>query len=121
PHDSLGCRWARIGGAEPARPASRNSVGSELFAHSMLLTGRVLAAVVICAALTVACPQQAPASAGQVAMLEEDVQLLDNPAPTLTTLRSLGVGVVRLSVRWNTISPSPWAAQRPKGFDATSP
>jgi hypothetical protein len=56
-----------------------------------------------------------------LAMLQEDVQLQAHPARTLQTLRSLGVGVVRLSVVWNAIAPDPLSRRKPLGFDAADP
>ena len=48
-------------------------------------------------------------------------QLMQNPAPVLSTLKQLGVQVVRIDVRWNEIAPDPSGKTRPKGFDAANP
>jgi hypothetical protein len=64
----------------------------------------VLLALVL-GAIWVPAPPPAAASTNQLAMLEEDVGLLTKPGPTLKTLRSLGVGVVRVAVHWSTIAP----------------
>jgi hypothetical protein len=56
-----------------------------------------------------------------LAMLQADAQLEVQPARTLQTLRSLGVGVVRVSVFWNAIAPDPLARRIPRGFDSADP
>lgn len=56
-----------------------------------------------------------------LAMLEADIPLLARPAHTLGILRSLGVGVVRLSVGWSLIAPDSSSRRRPVGFDAADP
>jgi hypothetical protein len=78
------------------------------------------AALVLGLALLVA-PTAALASHSQVAILQEDINLLANPTRTLATLRDLGVGMVRLSVRWNTIAPAPDAARMPRRFNPADP
>lgn len=54
-------------------------------------------------------------------MFEDDVHVLSDPAGTLATLRGLGVGIVRVSLRWATIAPNSSSHRRPRGFDATNP
>ena len=66
-------------------------------------------------------PIQATASTAQLAMFEDDLGLLSHPVPTLSRLRSLGVGVVRLSLRWSTFAPAPGSRRRPHNFDAANP
>jgi hypothetical protein len=56
-----------------------------------------------------------------IAMLQDDAQLEAHPARTLQTLRSLGVGVVRVSVFWNAIAPDPLSRRVPRGFNAAEP
>jgi len=50
-------------------------------------------------------------------MFQDDTRMLNEPGPTLQTLRELGVGVVRVTLAWNTVAP----AQRPPGFTAVLP
>ena len=50
-------------------------------------------------------------------MFQDDTRMLNEPGPTLQTLRELGVGVVRVTLAWNTVAP----AQRPPGFNAVLP
>jgi hypothetical protein len=57
------------------------------------------------------------ASTRQAAMFEDDVQLQANPEATLDTFKMLGVGIVRVYVKWSAIAP----ATRPTGFNATNP
>jgi len=47
--------------------------------------------------------------------------MLIDPAGTLSTLRKLGVGVVRMQVQWQLLAPDPTSAVRPAGFDAADP
>jgi hypothetical protein len=64
---------------------------------------------------------RAGASTGQVSIQQDDTPMLNNPGPTLTRLRLLGVDQVRIGVRWLTIAPSPGSHRRPSGFHAISP
>ncbi len=57
------------------------------------------------------------ASSQQVSVFEDDGHLQANPEATLATLRSLGVGVIRVSVPWARIAP----ASLPAGFRPTNP
>lgn len=66
-------------------------------------------------------PAWASASANQVALFETGGEEMTNPTATLNTLRSLGVGAIRLDVSWSLIAPDPGARTPPKGFDATDP
>ena len=62
-------------------------------------------------------PGQALAQTSQLGMFQDDTQMLDAPGPTLHTLRELGVGVVRVTLAWNTVAP----AKRPSGFNPVLP
>jgi hypothetical protein len=61
------------------------------------------------------------ASTTQQAMFEDDVSLSNDPVHTLATLRLLGVGRVRVAVRWSSIAPSASSGRRPRRFDASNP
>jgi hypothetical protein len=64
----------------------------------------------------------AVASGNQLAMLEvPNLQSDPNPGPTLTTLRSIGVNVIRVDVLWNQIAPDPTSRTKPPGFTASDP
>lgn len=80
-----------------------------------------LAAIVVAVLISGGAPRAKARHGEPQAMLEEDVNLLSEPARTLRILRSLGVEVVRLSVVWNTIAPDPAAHAPPPGFDASDP
>jgi len=54
-------------------------------------------------------------------MFGESTHLLANPRATLATLRSLGVGVVRVSLRWRTLAPEPESVKQPRTFQAADP
>lgn len=54
-------------------------------------------------------------------MFGESTHLLANPRATLATLRSLGVGVVRVSLQWRTLVPEPESSRRPRTFRAADP
>src|SRR2546421_7643902 len=60
-------------------------------------------------------------SRGQLAMFQDDVQLLSQPETTLDTFRQLGVGVVRIAVQWSRIAPSASSSHRPAGLGASNP
>ncbi|MDQ6744986.1 MAG: hypothetical protein M3Z27_03055 [Actinomycetota bacterium] len=66
--------------------------------------------------------QAAPAEAShaQVALFQEDTNLLGNPEHTMATLHRLGVGMVRLTVVWDTVAPRPNSFTKPN-FDAANP
>jgi hypothetical protein len=78
--------------------------------------GAMIAAVIVLAP-----PPPARASSTELAMFSDDGGLYTNPVGTLQTLRDLGVGEVRLSVRWQQLAPRPNAARPPSGFDAANP
>jgi hypothetical protein len=60
------------------------------------------------------------ASTTQLAMLEDDSHLQADPAGTLAQMHKLGVGIVRVFVRWSAIAPAPNSTHRPK-FNAVDP
>jgi hypothetical protein len=82
---------------------------------------RLAVAAVLALAWLVGSTAPAQASVNQLAMFGESTHLLDNPRATLATLRSLGVGVVRVSLRWRTLAPEPESFKRPRTFQAADP
>ncbi len=62
-------------------------------------------------------PARALAQTNQIGMFQDDARMLTAPGPTLQTLRELGVGVVRVTLAWNTLAP----AKRPSGFNPVLP
>ncbi|MBV9716174.1 MAG: hypothetical protein JOZ64_12440, partial [Solirubrobacterales bacterium] len=85
------------------------------------VTAAVVSVAGFMAALMLPIPPPAAASGGQVAMFQDDLRLLADPQRTLETLRELGVGVVRVSVRWNMIAPAPRSRRAPAKFNASNP
>ena len=79
--------------------------------HATLAT---LGVVAIC---LLHAPTQARASTGQYEIFQDDPHMLANPAQTLQQIRDLGANVVRVSLQWNLVAPTP----RPPGFDPTDP
>lgn len=82
----------------------------------------VLLRTLLLGAVLVAIPAgRALASAGQISILEDDAQVLGNPAGALQRLRLLGADVVRLSLRWQYVAPATNAKHPPRGFKGTDP
>ena len=65
-------------------------------------------------------PSVALASNHQVAILQDDTNVLQNPGLTLAEMRHLGVEMVRVTVRWSYIAPSGGSRHRPS-FNAADP
>jgi hypothetical protein len=63
----------------------------------------------------------ARASSNQVSVIEDDNRLMADPVATLARMRALGASVVRVSVPWQAIAPSPSAKHAPRGFDGSDP
>lgn len=74
----------------------------------------VLGVVAVC---LLHAPNQARASTAQLEIFQDDPHMLSDPAQTLQQIRDLGGGVVRVSLQWNLVAPSP----RPPGFNPTDP
>lgn len=62
----------------------------------------------------------AGASHRQIAIIQDGVQLADNPEATLQTFRKLGAGYVRVIVPWAYVAPRATSKRKPS-FDATNP
>jgi hypothetical protein len=91
----------------------------------MRMSARLAVAVTLAAVLAaiplVPTPPSALASAGQLAMIEDDPHLDTNATKTLQAFRQLGAGIVRVFVRWTAIAPGPGSSRRPAGFRASDP
>jgi hypothetical protein len=92
----------------------------ELIWHAVtasLLVGAVFA-------LTLAAPAGALASSTQQSILQDDNQLIYGTSAhqlaVLRELKSLGVGVVKVSLLWNLVAPDPNSTHKPK-FNASNP
>ena len=81
----------------------------------------VLGAVMLALALLAIPASRAAASSGQVSIIQDDPALERDPAGTLARMRLLGAQVVRVSVTWELIAPTPNATRPPRGFDASDP
>ena len=62
----------------------------------------------------------AQASTTQQSIIEDDAALHADTPGTLATMKSLGVTVVKVSMRWNTVAPSPSSSRTPS-FNASNP
>jgi hypothetical protein len=60
------------------------------------------------------------ANSGQVAIIEDDAHVLNDPAGTLAVMRKLGATVVRVNLQWSAIAPKPYSSRRPS-FNDTDP
>ena len=58
---------------------------------------------------------------GPQSMFQAPAMLESHPGRTLDRLKALGVAIVRLSLRWRRVAPSPSSAVRPTRFDAADP
>jgi hypothetical protein len=86
--------------------------------HRIAAAGALTAGAV--AALGLALPGTAAASHSQIAMIQDDGQLLANPSGTLAQMQALGAKTVRLEVFWNNIAPKPGSTKQPN-FNAADP
>src|SRR5579875_1147746 len=86
--------------------------------HRFAAAGALSAGAV--AALGLAMPGTAAASHSQIAMIQDDGQLLANPTGTLAQMQALGARTVRLEVYWNDIAPDVASAHTPS-FNASDP
>ncbi len=66
-------------------------------------------------------PGSALASRTQLAMFEDDVALQANPQAALQSFKQLGVGVVRVFIRWGMIAPDASSTSRDPAFNAADP
>jgi hypothetical protein len=80
----------------------------------------VAALAVLTAALPLVSAPAASASGKQISLFQDDDSMLQNPVPTMQELRHLGVGMVRVNVRWSLIAPDPTSRTRPN-FNASNP
>jgi hypothetical protein len=98
------------------KPAAAGTALLALAGGSLLVSG--------CGGKSTPSPTPAPTPARStplVSIFEAQHQLVADPAATLTELRGLGVGVVRVFVPWAALAPRPLSRTAPRGFDAASP
>jgi hypothetical protein len=65
-------------------------------------------------------PASTLASTRQLAMIQDDTQVLNDPVATLNTFRLLGAEIVRLGIAWSRIAPNGQSTSRPS-FNAADP
>jgi hypothetical protein len=81
----------------------------------------LLALALALAATAGATAGRASASATQVSILEDETQMLANPADTLRRARQLGAQMVRMMIHWYLVAPRTNSFTRPAGFNASDP
>jgi hypothetical protein len=103
-------------------PTSHTSFPGAANAHAIARRCARASALALAVGLIslIAVPASALASTGQVAILQDDVNLLTNPAQTLQQMRHIGVQMVRVSLRWSLLAPSAGSRTRPH-FNASDP
>lgn len=86
---------------------------------------RLLAATMLVALAALAAPALAPASTGQLSLVQDDRELLgfsnQDPAASMAELKALGVDVVRTNVIYYKIYKNPSQRKKPSGFNASNP
>src|SRR4051794_33884573 len=87
------------------------------------MSPKPFAVVSICLAIAVALCGTASASTRQVAIFQDEHQLLERgesvQVRTLDELQGLGVDVIKVQAKWGEIAPL--GRTKPSGFDATDP
>ncbi|MHB8658942.1 MAG: hypothetical protein ACYC91_13485 [Solirubrobacteraceae bacterium] len=78
-----------------------------------------LAAIVATVATVFALPATAAASTHQLSIFEDDIATFSSPYGFMHQMRTLGVGVVRLAVRWSEVAPAPRSFATPR-FNAAN-
>jgi hypothetical protein len=110
---------ARLGSATVARvPSSftfRPGGRARRALHALLLAALMSFAAIAASA------QRADASPSQVAVIQDDGQMLANPAATLFRFRQLGADQVRVALHWQSVAPASNSLKEPTGFDAANP
>jgi hypothetical protein len=83
----------------------------------------LIRSILLCLAIVAAVPAAAAASSRQVALFQDDRQLLQRGADvrnqTLDELRALGVDAIKFQLDWNAAAPGD--KTRPAGFDGRNP
>ena len=63
----------------------------------------------------------AQAAHSQVTMVEADGQLINDPVGTVAKIRALGIGAIRLAIRWQELAPATRSFTPPRNFTGTDP
>jgi hypothetical protein len=69
----------------------------------------------------VALAPPAHASTGQWSVIADDTQLQRDTPATLSAMHALGITMVKVTVRWNSIAPDYTSSHAPEGFKASNP
>ncbi len=83
--------------------------------------GAIAVGFLMALASVAAVPSTAAASKTQISIFEDDPQLLANPVGTLSTLRALGVNVIRVTLPWASVAPRPNSYKVPKLHNQNNP
>src|SRR4051794_22652320 len=82
-----------------------------------------LALALICLAMAAALPATASASSGQLAIFQDDHQLLERgtsaQGQTLSEVQGLGADVIKVHVQWADYAPT--GKRKPAGFNGADP
>ena len=116
-------RYTKLAGlptSGAAKPSNRHLVFIPL-PRTKVLTLIAVLGLLLSAAFAGASAPAAHASATQITIMQDGVQVLSDPVGTLDTFRSLGVTEVRIFLSWHGIAPDANSRHRPAGFDATDP
>jgi hypothetical protein len=87
---------------------SRSALAALALAFTCLLGGVALA-------------PSAHASTSQWSIIADDTQLQLHTSSTLSDMHALGITMVKVTVRWNSIAPKATSSHPPKGFRASDP
>jgi hypothetical protein len=82
---------------------------------------RLLITLPLIAAVVALLAPLAHASSNQITIFEDDAGLQSNPTGTLSTLRDLGVNMIRVDMSWTSIAPDPFSKKPPAGFRGGDP
>lgn len=80
-----------------------------------------LLSLLLCAVAAALPTAAARATTTQPSLLEDDAQLQQNTAGTLSAMRALGVTIVKVAVRWDQVAPASHSFRRPRRFAASNP
>lgn len=81
----------------------------------------LLLALVASACALALSARPALADHGQTAILQDDPLIQSDPGGTLATARNLGIGMMRVLLRWQEIAPDPNSFHAPRHFRASDP
>jgi hypothetical protein len=87
------------------------------------MPNKITTTLLLCLAALLLCAPSAGASAGQLAVFQDDREMLQRSgatrAQTLDEVQALGVDVLKLGIGWSQVAPR--GARKPRGFDGSNP